>query len=170
MGWEEEMSDTAVQRRMADLEAAGINPILAGDFTATTPTGTSYQAQSAQAQMNNPYAEILANKQQKATTDTTKKQGQKAAAETTQTKELTPVLKKQAQTASAKNEAETTEALARATAQDIENKMNLKHPTLHMIKNLALPIITGTTNAIGSIGNTVANLHSANKANKYYGH
>lgn len=45
--WEAQMSNTAVQRRMADLKSAGINPLLSGVDAASSPSGSAAQAETA---------------------------------------------------------------------------------------------------------------------------
>lgn len=56
--WEETMSNTAYQRAITDMKAAGINPILAaGNGGASTPTGGAASTSAMQAHMANAYTD-----------------------------------------------------------------------------------------------------------------
>lgn len=78
MKFQREMSNTAVQRQMADLRKAGINPILAAKYGgASTPSGASYSIPNIGAAAVEGYKGVSAAKQMQAQTRLTQQQARK---------------------------------------------------------------------------------------------
>ena len=75
MKFQREMSNTAIQRQMADMRKAGINPILAGKYGgASTPSGASYSIPNIGSAAVEGYKGVSAAKQMQAQTKVAKQQ------------------------------------------------------------------------------------------------